>query len=272
MTEAVELQRALLRPGPLVLAALLVCGLASAGESTTAAPRSVDPRADKALREMSEFLASQKSFALTAASTVDVVVDGQKLKLQGEGKLQVQRPNKLRVDRAGELADASVYYDGKTLTVEGKRANVYATTPAPDSLDGMLDMAGDRLALYPPGADLLYSDAYSVLLSDVVSGNYVAQVEVDGTRAHHLAFRGKEVDWQIWIEDGPRPRPLKYVVTSKLLAMAPEYSVTLSDWKLSPRFSEEQFTFKNTEGAERVSFLAPAPEGKRQARKGGGKR
>ena len=36
-----------------------------------------------------------------------------------------------------------------------------------------------------------------------------------GKQAHHIAVTEKDVDWQIWIQDGPQPVPLRYVITTK---------------------------------------------------------
>jgi len=47
----------------------------------------------------------------------------------------------------------------------------------------------------------------------------------------HLAFRGAETDWQIWIDIGARPVPRKYIITSKTLAGAPQYTLRIKDWK-----------------------------------------
>jgi len=58
-----------------------------------------------------------------------------------------------------------------------------------------------------------------------------ARAVVDGVECEHLAFRGVDTDWQIWIETGARPVPRKYVITSKTLAGAPQYTLRIKDWK-----------------------------------------
>ena len=64
---------------------------------------------------------------------------------------------------------------------------------------------------------------------------------VDGVECDHLAFRNLETDWQIWIERGERPLPRKYVITSKTVATAPQYTLRLRDWlrSLVPAREEE---------------------------------
>ena len=52
---------------------------------------------------------------------------------------------------------------------------------------------------------------------------------MDGVVCDHLAFRNLDTDWQIWVESGERPLPRKYVITSKTVAAAPQYTLRLRD-------------------------------------------
>ncbi|RKI29102.1 DUF2092 domain-containing protein [Corallococcus sp. AB004] len=231
----------------------------------------IDSQAQRILRQMSDFLAEQREFSVRTEGTLDEVLDsGQKIQLQRAGDVRLQRPNRLRVDRAGDLARLHLFYDGQRLTVQGEQANVYATTPAPSTLDATLDMASQKLGLDAPGGDLLVSNPYTALTEDVRSGKYLGRAKVNGVPVHHLAFRNRDgVDWELWVEDGPRPLPLKYVITSRDLPGAPQYSVTLSEWNLSPKLTPDQFQFTPPRDATRVSFLAPDSKG--GAQQGGSK-
>ncbi|NOK07876.1 DUF2092 domain-containing protein [Corallococcus exercitus] len=239
-------------------------------ESTEPAAR-IDPQAQRILRQMSDFLAAQREFSVRTEGTLDEVLDsGQKVQLQRAGDVRLQRPNRLRVDRTGDYAKLHLFYDGRQLTVHGERANAYATTPAPSTVDAMVDMASQRLGLEPPGSDLLLSNPYAALTEAVCSGSYLGRSMVDGVPVHHLAFRNSDgVDWELWVEDGPRPLPRKYVITSRDLPGVPQYSVSLSDWNLSPRLTPDQFQFTPPRDAVRVSFLAPDSQG--GAQQGGSK-
>jgi hypothetical protein len=246
-----------------VLALLMTAVPALGGEQKARAPAEpaaqVDPQADRLLRQMSDFLAAQREFTVRTEGTLDVVLDsGQKVQLNRAGDVRMQRPDRLRVDRVGDLANLRLYYDGRQLTVYGEGNNAYATTPAPPTVDATIDMALERLGLDAPGSDLLFSNPYAALTEDVRSGRYLGRAVVDGVSVHHLAFRNREgVDWELWVEDGPRPLPRKYVITSRDMPGSPQYSVNLSDWNLSPRLTQEQFRFVPPRDAMRVSFLAP---------------
>ena len=81
------------------------------------------------------------------------------------------------------------------------------------------------------------------------------------SRVNHLAFRGAEVDWQIWIEDGDKPLSRKYVITSKLVTASPEFTVSFSRFNLSPRLTDKMFIFVPPKDAKKVDFIRPAGVG-----------
>ena len=234
--------------------------------------KNIQPKADELLRSMSDYLGGLTSFKFTADHTTEVVTkEGQKLEFAATSDVVVKRPDHMRSDRRGQVVDASFFYDGKTFTIHGKRAGLYATAKAPPTLDEAIDEARDRLELEAPAADLVYSDVYKMLMEDARYGVHVGQAQIGGRTCDHLAFRGSETDWQIWIEAGSRPLPCKYVIVSKNVRGAPEFSVVLRDWDLSPEISPDTFTFKPPPGAEKIDFLsrteAPARDKKRDARR-----
>jgi hypothetical protein len=63
------------------------------------------------------------------------------------------------------------------------------------------------------------------------------------------------VDWQIWIEDGDKPLPKKFVITTKWMTGAPQFTVLVKSWNLSPKLTEDLFTFVPPKGAQRIDFI-----------------
>jgi len=68
----------------------------------------------------------------------------------------VERPNKLRAARTGDLVDQVFYYDGESLTLHDPHDNYYAMIAAPGTLEAMLDFAREKLDVVAPAGDLLY--------------------------------------------------------------------------------------------------------------------
>jgi hypothetical protein len=78
---------------------------------------------------------------------------------------------------------------------------------------------------------------------------------VGGVKCTHLAFRGAEVDWQIWIEDGAKPLPRKFILTSKKVTGEPQFIVLIRSWDVGPKFTDKEFTFVPPKGAKKIEFL-----------------
>ncbi len=217
----------------------------------------VDPEADKVLRQMSDFMKAQKHFVIRAETSYESLLDsGQKLTYMNQVEVYLKRPDRLYVERTGMIRNQEIFYDGSSLTLYSRNRNMYATAKVPQTIDEMLDYATDVLNLAAPGGDLFYSDIYEGLMSDVISGMYVGKNKINGVLCHHLAYRGSEVDWQLWVEAGDRPIPRKYIITSKWMTGAPEYSLTIYEWDSEKVIPEDRFHFKAPEGATRIRFLS----------------
>ena len=236
--------------------ALAMMILAGWSQVIHAQPTGIDPQAEKLLRRMSDYLASRQQFTVKAESTLEVVLtSGQKLQFSSPATASVWRPNRLRADRKGDIVNQEFYYDGKTLTLYNPKENLYAATAAPPTLDETLDFAREKLDVIAPGAELLYGNAAERMLKETTSGFVVGPSVVAGVKCTHLAFRGPEVDWQIWIEDGDKPLPRKFILTSKKVTGEPQFTVLVRSWDLTPKLTNREFTFVPPKGAKKIEFL-----------------
>lgn len=238
---------------------------AGAQAAAAASDAEIEDKADELLRSMGDYLGRMKSFSVNADHVIEVTTkEGEKLEFGATSEVFVERPNKLRTNRKGEVADLSFYYDGKELTVFGRGMQMYATAPAPATLDEAIAFGRDALELEAPGADLLYSDPYEYLIDAAESGRYIGTTVVRGVTCSHLAFRNETTDWQIWIAEGAAPLPCKYVVTSKDLPGAPQFSVVFYDWDTQPDFPDGIFRFTPPAGAAEIDFFQVEEPGKTQ--------
>lgn len=239
-----------------LLVSAVVSALVAWPVTSFAQPAGVNPEAIKELRRATDYLAGLKQFRLETDTAVDVVRGtGEKIQLGNRTTLTVQRPDKLRAERVGELVAQVFYYDGKSLSVNYPTQKYYATTAAPPTLEAALDFARDKLKVLAPAADLIYSNALERFTEGLTSASIVGSAEVGGVVCVHLAFRNPEVDWQIWIQEGDKPMPRKFVVTSKKLPQSPQFSVTLSKWDASPKVTDATFRFVPPKGSRQIDFL-----------------
>ncbi len=219
------------------------------------------PEVVRILAEMGDHLKMAREFSFHAEIEYDsVLTSGRKIQYGGVGDVWVRRPDRLRARFDGDEKQRRSFYNGKTFTIYDVRTNTYAVTEVPPDIDGAMDYLFEEYGFTVPIADFLYADPFEALIPLASDGYIVGLHEVDGTPCHHLAFAQDLIDWQIWIEDGPRPVPRKLVITYKDEPGSPQWAARLSDWRFEPVYADH-FDFNPPEGAARIEFLPiPADE------------
>lgn len=222
---------------------------------TSAGVKADEADAKRILKAMSDYMGAQKSLSFGFDATLEVVTtDEQKLALASSGTVTLKRPNKIRVTRDGGFADVEMSFDGKTLTLLGKNLNLYTQLDVPGTIDHLVDELKDTYHRPLPAADLLLSNSYDELMLDVVDVKDLGSGVIGGVECDWLAFRTKDVDWQIWIGHGKRPYPYRFVITSKLVSGGPQYTIQTRGWKAGGEVAATDFHFKNPTKAKKVEL------------------
>lgn len=221
----------------------------------------VDPQADAVLRAMSDYMAGQRAFGLVADASTEVLLqDGRKVQLTATSRLTMDRDRGLRVERQGALGSSVAVYDGNVVSIHSEREGVYLSLPAPGGMDAALDEV--RAAIGSEvvgGADLLYADVYGGLMLNVVSGDYMGKAWVAGVLTDHLSYRADDIDWQLWVRSDGDPVPVRYVVTSKWMTAAPQFTVQIAEFAPIADVPGDTFAFAAPAGA-RLITLDELPE------------
>ncbi len=205
---------------------------------------------------MCRALADLKAFSFVVEESFDAVQDdGQRIQLCNHRKLSVRRPDRVFGESEGDTTDSQFYYDGKQVVVYDRKQKTYAAEKVPATIDAMLDELHEKYGVNQPLADFLFSDPYKVFTENAQSGLYVGLHHVGKTKCHHLAFRQKVLDWQIWIDAGDKPLPRKLVITFKRQAGTPQFTALIHRWDASPELADATFEFRPPEGVRKVDFL-----------------
>jgi hypothetical protein len=211
----------------------------------------VDPRVDTILRSMGDYLKTAREFSFKTTVNYDQVLEsGQKILYARRAEISMRRPNRLHARMSGDLETERVWIDVNAFTLLDLRENAYFRLNVPSNMDEALDFLARDYGISSPVADVLYSDPYAILIEFVKTGTYVGQSVVRGVPTHHLAFTQNNIDWQLWVEDGPHPVPRKFIITYKKVASTPQFTAWLSDWDFDPRLSDSLFQFIAPQGAE----------------------
>jgi hypothetical protein len=244
------------RPGAaLTKSALsLLAALAITGAAAPAA-WAEDGAAQTILKAMADYVSRQENLSLKYDADVEVVTPAvEKIQFSASGDVTLSRPNKFRVSRTGGYADVELISDGSNVTVYDRGGNRFAQVPAAGTFDEVVDRLRTDAPLELPGADLLLSKPYEELMAGVLEAKHIGRGVVEGVECEHLAFRNLDTDWQIWVEVGERPVPRKYVITSKAVGAAPQYTLRLREWKTGVSPTADAFAFKPPEGSSGVAI------------------
>jgi len=214
------------------------------------------------LEESANFLAGQPKFAFEAHTGFDVVQsNGQSLAFFETRKAVVHRPDRVRVEiDQADGGERTFRFDGKRITVDLPGENAYVAVDKPGTIDEMVDYFVNDLGLSVPLDDFYTTNFFGGVQDAILAGFYVGEVTFGKRQCHHLAFRLKEVDLQVWIEDGDRPLPCSLVITHKHEPGSPQFWARFVDWDLSPRAKDRDFEFSPPEGAERLSIQSAVTE------------
>ena len=248
---------------------LMISPVWSAEAPKKATAPDIEPKAMEALKQMCDYLKNLQQFSVQAEITEDVLLtSGQRIQSARSVEALVRRPDRFRAESVGDTDNRQLFYDGKTITLMDRSKNFYTTIAAPPEIDAALDHGIQSFNLRAPLADLIYTKSYEYLTEGALSGFYVGLSKVQGVPCHHLAFREKDIDWQIWIEDSQTPVPRKFLITDKT-AQGLQFTAVFTKWNTSAQLEDGLFTFVAPEKAEKIDILpaaAPAPPKKGQKR------
>jgi hypothetical protein len=240
----------------LVIAALVFIAAALLPGSGLTAEPIIDPAASQILKKMCETLGGLKQFSVHTQNTVEEALEtGQRVDYDIAAEVTVSRPDKLRAERKGDLVDQIFFYDGKTLTLYNPTDKVYATEPAPGTIEEMFDYTRESLGLILPVSNLVYRNAYPLLMQNVNLAMVIGKSVIGGVTCDHLPFSRSGVDFQGWVADSGPSLPTKYVVTDTATPARLSISTVMSDWDMKPSVIGDQFRFVPPKDAKLIEFM-----------------
>ena len=240
--------------GSVLAATMLLAAPPLYAQGTAAEAPVRDAAVMKRLAEVGSYLRAQKHFAVKADAVVDeVLLSGQKLQFTSTVDYQVSSPDKLRASVRSDRKYRDYYFDGKTLTQVAPRNGYYASVPLPGTIGEAMTAVAQRYEVEIPLADLFLWGTPKGGLDDVTAALLVGPARIGGVDADHFALRQPGVDWQVWVERGARPLPLKVVITTTDDPAQPQYAATLK-WDLKANPAASVFTYVPAKGAHRIEL------------------
>ena len=234
----------------------------------------IDPDAVAALEKMGAYLRTLKSFGVHAViTTEDVADDGEKATLSSTADLVAARPNRMRVDIADQRQPRTLFYDGKTFTMWAPRVKFYASIAAPPTIIELVDTLDDQYDIEVPFVDLFRWGTPESNVADITEATDLGPVAINGVTTTQYAFRQKGLDWQVWIQNGDFPLPLKLVLTTTTDEARPQHTATYT-WNLAPSYNDKAFVFDPPADAKKITFaeVAASRAAEKEKKSGGDKK
>jgi hypothetical protein len=216
-----------------------------------------DQQAMYILQKMARTLAEAKQFSFTLHSSYDAPQEnGQMVEFGALRQIQVKRPDKLRVDVQKSDGDQRIMvFDGQQIIVHNATENVYAKAEKAGSIDDAVKYLVGVLKTPLPLARMFLANLPAELDKLVGEIDYVEQNMLTDVVTDHLAVRGRDVDFQIWIAQGKEVLPRRMVITYKNFRGDPQHRADFSNWNLSDKGVKGPFTFSPPKNAEQVPLL-----------------
>lgn len=216
----------------------------------------IDPKAEDILQVSMDYLSNLNKFSVKVQNTLEDLNEiGHRVDYEISSSIIVHRPNKLYAERHGNLYNQIFYYNGITLTQYNPNEKVYAMEQAPGTIEEMFHFARDTYGLGAPVSDLIYKDAFSLLMYSVNYATVIGKEMIGDVQCDHLLFSRPGVDFQIWIADKGEPLPYKYVVTDTATPELLAFTSYMRNWNIAPTVSKKLFEFEPPQGTKKIPFI-----------------
>jgi hypothetical protein len=221
----------------------------------------VEPEAVELLRRTMDYLGGLDRFSARVYNLrEDLHESGDRVDYESSGEVVVMRPDKLRGFRHAQPLDEALYYDGSTVTFYNDVDNAYMSMPAPATIEEMFLAIHDYVELYPV-SDLIWRDAFPLLMQGVNLATVVGTEEIGGVACTHLLFGRPDIGFQIWIPESGPPLPAKYIVTDYATPELLSIVTYITGWDTDPDVAVDAFRFVPPAGARKMPFPTPGTSG-----------
>lgn len=163
--------------------------------------------------------------------------------------VEVDRPDKLRIDTRGDIKNRTVYLNHGQFTMLDHEYHYYGQLKTPVSIDKALDYIFEKYGINAPLATLLYSDMEKRLPK--VYGKYFGTKEVEGVPCDYVAFRSEDATIHVWIEKGKEPLIKAYAIITEDQGKTYRKDTTVQ-WKTNVTLPEQDFVFVAPKNAEKI--------------------
>jgi hypothetical protein len=208
------------------------------------------------IRKMCDYLKSLKQFSFRAEITADEAASGGRTIQYGlDMQTYVKRPDRVRVNAAGDLLNKEFFFNGKSITLYDRTHNVYGAMDVPPGIEAALEKAYKDFGLTVALTDLASPMLWEHISRGLERPSYAGKHKVRGIACHHIVFDRGDNEFQVWIDAGAKPLPRKILVTTGKREGSPHWEGYIGDWKTSAVMRDGLFQFVAPRGAQKIQFV-----------------
>ncbi|MBM4046530.1 MAG: DUF2092 domain-containing protein [Planctomycetes bacterium] len=247
------------------------------GQADKAAP-GIEPKAAEVLRRVADHFRALQSLQVNVTIAIDMKAEGLDQHMSVECAIALQRPNKVStLVTKGMLGmeGVSVVCDGRKLYMFLPILKQYTVADAPADMAGIFSESAKHGRAGPMAShsvDFMFTGRpYEEVVKGIRSAQYVGLEEAEGVKCHHLKYSDAQSDWDLWVQDGDSPCPLRMagdMSRTKLPAlerlpalkdMKMETTIRYANWAANPALPESTFQFTPPADAKEVKSFALTP-------------
>ena len=210
-----------------------------------------EPGAKDVVKSMYSYLGKLKKYAFEATVSDDVLgPEGKWTKDSRFVKVEVQRPDKLRVDVKAKGKERTSYLNDGLFTMVDHGFGYYGQLKTPKTIDKALDYIFDKYGINAPLAALVYKDMENRVHFN--RSKYFGEKKLDGVLCDYVAFANKNIELHMWIEKGDKPLLKSFRIIDTTVKERPSTAAAIK-WDVNPKFTDKEFVFVPTKGLSKIS-------------------
>ena len=228
----------------------------SANATDNAATTSTNLSAEQVLKQMSDKLKGAQQLTFKVSRQMDAALANEEGELLQNAQIEfaVARPNKLKARSSSGESVRGFYDDGKTVVISDEDMNLYASVPAAGTIDEVVAKFEENYGFTPPLVEFTLNDPYKKMSTQIQTSSNKGIETMNGVECHHIAATGELVDAELWVATGDG-LPRRLVVTFKQREGSPKMTADFSDWNLTAKLDDANFSFNVPQGAEKIEML-----------------
>jgi len=160
--------------------------------------------------------------------------------------VEVDRPNRLRVDIKGEFKNTTNYLNNGKFTMVDNELGYYGELKTPKDINNALDFIFDKYGIKAPLATLIYTGMGK--RAKFTKSRYFGTGLINGVECDYIAFRNGSREIHIWVATGEKPIIKYYTEIDKFYKIN-----TTIFWQDKLRISDSDFVFKASGSASKIS-------------------